>query len=413
MLNALLQDLLRRLPQFDSGIYRRLGWRLCCGVLCMLSVFNMLWTYCVLFGIINLTFVLKSINETRASASYFFLSYLNTVPGWLGPGAWLAYWITTFTAIARALRTMFGVHMPAFEDFESNAVVDADEVWDPDLTTSVLFTLFAWVALLAHSRSSAEIRRNLLVLYAENVAVVAGLCVGYLGTVFWSIVLFRLELLDGRLSTQNPRVRTALRRFATYGVLLMGSANVLLVFNLRMDTPVYYKDIREIHSSKILVYDDFRGGSIARLSVFVFFEFALKTAALVTVLAGFPLGMSLSAQRSSTDTTETCFTGERIKPSPLYFALSLSAPGTLGLGTTLLLMAIPGTSWFPNSDISILELDQLGPLVTVGLITAIRMFYLLRDWRRDRNQRRDRAPVALDIDADLELHASAGIGIAH
>jgi hypothetical protein len=58
----------------------------------------------------------------------------------------------------------------------------------------------------------------------------------------------------------------------------------------------------------------------------------------------------------------------------------------------VLLMAVPGTACFPNSAVSIMELDQLGPLVTVGLITVVRVFYLLRDWRR--RQQRDSAQAA-------------------
>jgi hypothetical protein len=55
------------------------------------------------------------------------------------------------------------------------------------------------------------------------------------------------------------------------------------------------------------------------------------------------------------------------------------------------LMVFPGTACFPNSAISIMEPDQLGPLVTVGIITAVRMVYFLRKWHR--RHRRDTVRV--------------------
>jgi hypothetical protein len=87
-------------------------------------------------------------------------------------------------------------------------------VWDLDLTTSDLFTLFAWVALLANSRTVVDVDANLLVLSAIGVAVVDGF----------------------RLLAQDPQGRAALRRLAVYSMLALGSTSFLFVFNRRMGT---------------------------------------------------------------------------------------------------------------------------------------------------------------------------------
>jgi hypothetical protein len=174
------------------------------------------------------------VDALRASGGY------NAVPGWLGPGAWLAYCATTYTTLARALYAIRAASRirsaaPALPGAEHDADDGADEAWDPDLTTSALFTVFAWVALLSGSRTRADVDANVLVLSAEGVAVVAGFCVGHLGSVLWASVLWRLPRPTGRLCAPDSQLaRTALRRLVTCAVLATGSAGVLFIFNRRM-----------------------------------------------------------------------------------------------------------------------------------------------------------------------------------
>jgi hypothetical protein len=67
----------------------------------------------------------------------------------------------------------------------------------------------------------------------------------------------------------------------------------------------------------------------------------------------------------------------------------MSIPSALWLGLVLLLMGIPGMPSFPNSAVSVLELDQLTPLATAGLVAAVRVFYFMR-----RSRARDGARAA-------------------
>jgi hypothetical protein len=235
--------------------------------------FFFLWFYCVFSSTLALPTALGHVHALRASGAY------NPVPGWLGPGAWLAYWLTTLTALARAARALFSERTLATESTEP----DADEAWDPDLTASALFTLFASVALLGDSRARADIEPNLLVLCAESLAVLAGVCTGYLGSGFWLGVLLDSPPREVRLSAPGPLVRTALRRIATYSVLLVGSASVLLVFSLRMSSSALLTAARERGSRAVLVYDTL--GSIARLAVYLLLEFAFRMAAVAAIFA--------------------------------------------------------------------------------------------------------------------------------
>jgi hypothetical protein len=196
------------------------------------------WAFLALPRVWGLVMTPDGVDELRASGSY------NDVPGWLGPGAWLAYCVTTYTALARALYAVhaawrLGVETPELPDGERPDVKDgADEVWDPDLTISALFTLLARVALLAKSRTGVDVDANLLILSAVGVAVVDGFCVGQLGSVLWLSVLWRVQrrLPADRLLAQDPQGRTALRRLAAYFMLALGSTSVLFVFNRRMGT---------------------------------------------------------------------------------------------------------------------------------------------------------------------------------
>jgi hypothetical protein len=261
-LSARLEGVLRALPSISrvQQPRRDLGY----------AAGYTLWAFLALRRVLALVVTQDGVDELRASGSY------NDVPGWLGPGAWLAYCVTTYTALARALcalraesrlrveRLGKGAARAAdpdaqhpvldawLEDIvlavvagvsgdtaaETDAADGADDVWDPDLTTSALFTLFAWVALLANSREQADADANLLVLAAVGVAVVAGFCVGQLGSVLWLSVLWRVvrRLPSPRRVVQDPQGRTALRRLAVYGALAVGSMSVLFVFNLRMGT---------------------------------------------------------------------------------------------------------------------------------------------------------------------------------
>jgi hypothetical protein len=155
------------------------------------------------------------VDALRASGGY------NDVPGWLGPGAWLAYCITTYTALTRALCALRAEERCTVE---TDAADDADDVWDPDMSTSALF--FAWVALLANSRSreQADADASLLVLAAAGGAVVAGFCVGQLGSVLWLAC-------SGLWYAAMCRFRRA-----APGAPAAGSMSVLFVLNLLMGT---------------------------------------------------------------------------------------------------------------------------------------------------------------------------------
>jgi hypothetical protein len=248
------------------------------------AAFVLLWAYSVFYSTLALPLALRHVDALRAAGTY------NPVPGWLGPGAWLAYWLTTLAALARAARALFRERAEPPPD--DGAPPAADDAWDPDLTASALFTLFAAVALLGDSRRSAEIGPNLLVLCAEALAVLAGMCTGYLGSACWLAVLLDQPLREVRRAAPSPLVRTARRRVATYGVLLVGSASVLLVFSLRMSmrSPAPLAAARERGSRPaILVYDTFCEGSVARLAVFLLFESVARMAA---ALAHFARGAS-------------------------------------------------------------------------------------------------------------------------
>jgi hypothetical protein len=275
-----------------SSVYLPNGWQLPIALRIHLTGpgagFILLWAYSSLWGILVLPAAMGDVDALRAAGTYIPVpgwlgpgaSTYNPVPGWLGPGAWLAYWLTTLAALARARRALFVEKTPAVDGAEP----DADEAWDPDLTASALFTLFAAVALLGDSRARAGIDANRLVLCAESLAVLAGLCTGYLGSVFWLGVVQGPGLREGCLSAPGPLMRTALRRLATYGVLLVGSASVLLVFSLRMNSHVLLTAARE-RGYAVLVYDTLYEGSIARLALFVLLEFVVKVAAVLSSLA--------------------------------------------------------------------------------------------------------------------------------
>jgi hypothetical protein len=59
------------------------------------------WAFLALPHVWALVVTPDGVDELRASGSY------NDVPGWLGPSAWLAYCVTTYTTLARAL---YAVH---------------------------------------------------------------------------------------------------------------------------------------------------------------------------------------------------------------------------------------------------------------------------------------------------------------
>jgi hypothetical protein len=274
-LSTRISQVLRRLPAAPTfGDVRRAA---------RYTVGYAFWGLLALDRILHLVAKPDGVDNLRASGIY------NAVPGWLGPGAWLAYCVTTYTALARAVAairaaTRIRVEVAVLQDIEPGPDDDADEVWDPDLTTSALFTVFAWVALLSGSRGSADVDANMLVLSAIAGAVAVGFFVGQLGGVLWVSVLWRLQLPTGQLPSPCPLARTAFRRLMIYFVMALGSASVLLVFNRRMGTRVLPQIDPSARDPFILsLQDDFRG-SMGRGDWFIIPERLISAYGLFFVL---------------------------------------------------------------------------------------------------------------------------------
>jgi hypothetical protein len=320
------------------------------------------------------------------------------VPSWFGPGAWIAYALTTLSALMDGIFALYRCWDPLAPtlsswaneegDRDSPADEDADHKWDPDTITSLIYTGMACGELLRASNKvsgghGALDKSDLPVLAAACTAVITGQLVGMVGGIIWLGVYTKTPVT--KPSHPEARAHTKARRHAIRRVFLYG---VLGLFSW-ITSLVFYSCIR-------------KGGAMPDLpsgvrSPFVFPASGYGIALDVIFVGWFLLASAKVLPRDVWDITSwfmspvsalhigalhkmsTWRGGKSDQDHVNCRELCSFWCGVIAVPAVLVIavfMFNPKGAFFPRAGLDIGDIDQLGPLITVAIISFNRFVCL-------------------------------------
>jgi hypothetical protein len=315
------------------------------------------------------------------------------VPSWFGPGAWIAYALTTLSALMDGISALYRCWDPsppssgAFDkegERDSLADEDADHKWDPDTITSLIYTGMACGELL---RASIKVsgghgaldKSDLPVLAAACTAVITGQLVGMVGGIIWLGVYTKTPVTKPshpQARAHTKARRHAIRRVFLYGFLGLFSWITSLVFygctrkgDAMPDLPSGVRSPFVFSAS---------GYGIA-LDVIFFGWFLCASAKIlprdVWDITSWTMAPFSAPYTGALHKMSTWRGGKSDQDHVNCRELCSFWCGVIAVPAVLVIavfMFNPKGAFFPRAGLGVGDIDQLGPLITVAIISSNR-----------------------------------------
>jgi hypothetical protein len=340
-----------------------------------------------------------------------------SISGWYGPGAWVAYVLTVLAALAHILKLAWHVKTVHLWTWSSLACKDCPCVdkWDGDLLVAFVYTLFSVYDLIhrsvpvihAHSMPYLELK-NVPALQAAATSSYVGFGASYVLIIGFSMLLWSTwqgSFLDVmKAHRRRAIILGAMFVVAHVGVSICEHARLTFLARDTSVSPIFLPSRLTSGSVSVfgVVSDNLAPSAWIKI-LSIFYTLMGPAGALVIYGITVCIFLLLQSVRSSTITWRQAgatlifayvwpfcmfivvmYLIILVSRSSNFFIdvlhmgiLSQPVYFVIALWPSIWLAFTPGSGLFPCSNISVMELDQLGTLTTLVAAMAIRLFSYL------------------------------------